>query len=629
MDHLIQEVLIEERKAQTQFKVDQYTLRWTFDNELEIVLVACYLSQARLPWVDDFLVSVKNDFIAQHRDNILSRKTQAMAGYKARFDRLLDKYETSRGASTGGMRAFNETAKGRDAAFSAGRSDELKDVDGRKPAPTTYSLKGNAGASAASSSAAAAAGAGDDAATATDAGDTGAAAAAGAGGAAAAGAEDAAAIGDGLAAISPSLQRRGSKAPRTFKEIQAAKAANKGGAGTSEGADSNPSTSHKGGKKMADRWDGSANKTEAAALDLSDSKGAPEGGVSQEAVSALRRIHGEGPRVGEGGKYAEVDDDDDDVVADETKASEGKVWGFFKGLVGQKELSREDLIPVAKGFTDLLIQKNVAASIAEKLVDNVVMSLVGKRLGTFNTMQATVRAELEGALTRLLTPSRPVDVMAGVVAAKTAGRPYTVVMCGVNGVGKSTSLAKIAAYFRSHDLRVGVAACDTFRSGAVEQLRVHCKALELPLFDRGYGSDEARVAFEGVQWARKDGLDVLMIDTAGRMQGKDTLMKGLAKLIAINNPDLILFVGEALVGNDGCDQLLKFNEALKTNSDQAHPRVIDGIVLTKFDTIDDKVGAAISMTYSTGHPIIFVGTGQSYKDLKRPNAKLMIRALLN
>lgn len=124
-----------------------------------------------------------------------------------------------------------------------------------------------------------------------------------------------------------------------------------------------------------------------------------------------------------------------------------------------------------------------------------------------------------------------------------------------------------------------------------------------------------------------------MIDTAGRMQDNEPLMRSLHKLISINNPDLVLFVGEALVGNDGVDQLIKFDQALKQFSNQgdihAKPRSIDGIVLTKFDTIDDKVGAAISMVYLTGHPIVFVGVGQTYTDLKNLSVKTIVNALCN
>ena len=125
------------------------------------------------------------------------------------------------------------------------------------------------------------------------------------------------------------------------------------------------------------------------------------------------------------------------------------------------------------------------------------------------------------------------------------------------------------------------------------------------------------------------GIDVVLVDTAGRMQDNEPLMRALAKLIRVNDPDLVLFVGEALVGNEAVNQLVKFNRALADHSDVKDPRLIDGILLTKFDTIDDKVGAAISMTYITGQPIVFVGTGQTYQDLKNLNVQSVVQALLH
>ncbi|RXG56820.1 Signal recognition particle receptor subunit alpha-like protein [Armadillidium vulgare] len=123
-------------------------------------------------------------------------------------------------------------------------------------------------------------------------------------------------------------------------------------------------------------------------------------------------------------------------------------------------------------------------------------------------------------------------------------------------------------------------------------------------------------------------IDVVLIDTAGRMQDNEPLMRALAKLIHVNEPDLTLFVGEALVGNEAVDQLVKFNRALSSFSTASKSQMIDGIVLTKFDTIDDKVGAAISMTYITGQPIVFVGTGQTYTDLKSLDPKAVVSALM-
>lgn len=142
------------------------------------------------------------------------------------------------------------------------------------------------------------------------------------------------------------------------------------------------------------------------------------------------------------------------------------------------------------------------------------------------------------------------------------------------------------------------------------------------------GKDAAGIAMEAIRFAKDSGIDVVLVDTAGRMQDNEPLMRALTKLIKVNEPDLVLFVGEALVGNEAVDQLVKFNQALADYSSNDNPHIIDGIVLTKFDTIDDKVGAAISMTYITGQPIVFVGTGQTYTDLKALNAKAVVHALM-
>ncbi len=179
----------------------------------------------------------------------------------------------------------------------------------------------------------------------------------------------------------------------------------------------------------------------------------------------------------------------------------------------------------------------------------------------------------------------------------------------------------------TNNLKVIIAACDTFRSGAVEQLRVHSRRLGVPVFERGYGKDAAAIAAEAIAFA-KGQYDVVLVDTAGRMQDNEPLMRALAKLVNVNPVDLVLFVGEALVGNDGVDQLVKFNKALADLSTSNPPRVVDGIILTKFDTVDTKVGAAISMVYSTGQPIVFLGTGQHYSDLKQLNVANTIKTLL-
>jgi len=252
-----------------------------------------------------------------------------------------------------------------------------------------------------------------------------------------------------------------------------------------------------------------------------------------------------------------------------------------------------------------------------------------------------VKASLEESLVQILSPRRRIDILRDAMDAKKRGKPYSITFCGVNGVGKSTNLAKICFWLLDNGFRVMIAACDTFRAGAVEQLRTHVRhlnALHPPaggsgppsvlLYEKGYGKDAASIAMDAITFAREQRIDVVLVDTAGRMQDNEPLMRALSKLIKLNSPDLVLFVGEALVGNEAVDQLKKFNQALADFSMAENPRLIDGILLTKFDTIDDKVGAAISMTYTTGQPIVFVGTGQTYSDLKSLNVKAVVNALL-
>uniref|UniRef100_A0A3B3VA18 SRP receptor subunit alpha n=1 Tax=Poecilia latipinna TaxID=48699 RepID=A0A3B3VA18_9TELE len=319
----------------------------------------------------------------------------------------------------------------------------------------------------------------------------------------------------------------------------------------------------------------------------------------------------------------------------------GGMFGMLKGLVGSKSLSREDMEPVLEKMRDHLIAKNVAADISSQLCESVAKKLEGKVMGTFTTVASTVKQALQDSLVQILQPKRRVDILRDVMEAQSQRRPFVITFCGVNGVGKSTNLAKISYWLIENGFSVLIAACDTFRAGAVEQLRTHQRRLNslhppekhggrpvVQLYEKGYGKDAAGIAMEAIAYARNQAFDVVLVDTAGRMQDNAPLMTALAKLIAVNMPDLVLFVGEALVGNEAVDQLVKFNQALADHSMSDKPRLIDGIVLTKFDTIDDKVGAAISMTYITGQPIVFVGTGQTYNDLRSLNARAVVGALM-
>jgi len=333
----------------------------------------------------------------------------------------------------------------------------------------------------------------------------------------------------------------------------------------------------------------------------------------------------------EEGELADIDKESDDDYDDDSSWSFGstKIGSFFASMTGQKALTREDIKPTIETMEKQLLSKNVSTVASREICEAVAQDLEGKKLGSFTRgITTAVRESSHAALQRLLTPKRSTDILREARIAKSEGRPYTIVFIGVNGVGKSTSLSKVAYYLKHNGLSVQLCACDTFRSGAVEQLKVHARNLDIPLFEQGYNKDAASVAVNGVKHAAKNGIDVVLIDTAGRMQNNEPLMRQLTKLIANNRPDLILFVGEALVGNDGTDQLVHFDKALKDYSDSANPRTIDGMILTKFDTIDDKVGAAVSMVHSTGQPIIFVGTGQKYTNLNKLNVSKILKSLL-
>ncbi|KRX72126.1 Signal recognition particle receptor subunit alpha -like protein [Trichinella sp. T6] len=326
----------------------------------------------------------------------------------------------------------------------------------------------------------------------------------------------------------------------------------------------------------------------------------------------------------------------DSTAANNKKKGGGGLLAAFQSLVGNKTLTDDLLLGPLEKMKEQLIGKNVAAEVADKLCQSVRTSLRGSVVGQFSLIAGVVRDAFRQCLVQLLLkPERNSCLLRDIFQARESARCYSIVFCGVNGVGKSTNLAKVAFWLNENGFRVLIAACDTFRAGAVEQLRTHVRYLDelhpglVQLYEQGYGKDAAAVAASAISYAEANNLDVVLVDTAGRMQDNEPLMRALGKLIRVNEPDLVLFVGEALVGNEAVDQLQKFSRALidcAAVDQQDTP--IDGIMLTKFDTIDDKVGAAVSMTYITGKPILFVGTGQTYKDLKQLDANVVVNALL-
>ena len=195
--------------------------------------------------------------------------------------------------------------------------------------------------------------------------------------------------------------------------------------------------------------------------------------------------------------------------------------------------------------------------------------------------------------------------------------PFVVVFVGVNGTGKTTTIAKIAKLLIKNGYSIVLACSDTFRAGAIEQLEEHAKRLGTRMIKHKYGSDAAAVAFDAVQYAKTRGINIVLIDTAGRMQTDVNLMNELGKIKRVINPDLTILTVDALTGNDAVFQAEEFHKNIG----------IDGTILTKVDA-DIKGGAALSVSYVTGKPILFVGTGQDYKDLQNFNPELFTQIIL-
>jgi fused signal recognition particle receptor len=273
---------------------------------------------------------------------------------------------------------------------------------------------------------------------------------------------------------------------------------------------------------------------------------------------------------------------------------------FTEGFLGRR--LRE--ATVDEVFDDLeiaLLQSDVALPVVERMRRDLRRDLAGRKLRFGVDTEEAIRTSLARSVRAIL--ARPPLDLAAQVRAHTP-KPYVVLFVGVNGTGKTTTLAKLAGWLRAQGLSSVIAAGDTFRAGAIEQLLVHGERLGIRVIRQQEGSDPAAVAFDAVDHARAKHVDVVLIDTAGRQHTNDNLIEEAKKIRRVVQPSLTLFVGDALSGHDVVEQAREFDAALG----------IDGLILTKLDA-DAKGGSALSLTFVTKKPILFVGTGQGYADL--------------
>lgn len=261
-----------------------------------------------------------------------------------------------------------------------------------------------------------------------------------------------------------------------------------------------------------------------------------------------------------------------------------------------------------------LLESDVALPVAEKIAESVKNELVGTRRKIGSDTGKIVEAAIKNAILKVVS----VDSFDFDGFIKKAPKPVSIVFVGVNGTGKTTTIAKMAERLKEQGYSIVIAAADTFRAGAIEQIDKHAQALGIKLIKHQEGADPAAVVYDAIQFAKARHQDIVLADTAGRMHTNVNLMDQLKKVCRVNNPDLVIFVDEAVAGNDALERAKLFNGAVPFH----------GSILTKADA-DAKGGAAISIAYITGKPIIFLGIGQSYKDLIRFDPKWLLDRLFD
>ena len=294
-----------------------------------------------------------------------------------------------------------------------------------------------------------------------------------------------------------------------------------------------------------------------------------------------------------------------------------RLRGHFSNLydkITKSELRGKDLDKVLDEFHMTLLESDVALPAADYIRDQLKLRIEQLQFTRFSDPRGQVRGILQEILLSVLEKPGRVDFFRLVEEKKKKGEQLIVVFVGVNGTGKTTSIAKLAHILQKKRYSVILAAGDTYRAGSIQQLEEHARRIGVKTIKHDYGADAAAVAFDAVNYARAHGVNVVLIDTAGRMQTNKNLLEEMRKIVRVTKPDLTVLVVDALTGNDALEQGKVFGEAVK----------IDGIILAKLDA-DVKGGSSISLSYILGRPVLLVGTGQGYDDLETFQAKEIVR----
>ena len=304
-------------------------------------------------------------------------------------------------------------------------------------------------------------------------------------------------------------------------------------------------------------------------------------------------------------------EDKKDVSAD------GEAKGGIFSFVREKTIQEKHVEDILFELEMELLQGDVAMEVATEVVESVKDNLVGKKIKRSNDITEYTYYALKDAVEEIISiPGKSMTEM--IEEKKSQGEPLVVMFVGINGTGKTTTIGKLANYYLKKGYTPVIAASDTFRAGAIEQVTHHADNVGVKIIKHQKGSDPAAVAFDAVEHARAQGKELVLIDTAGRMQTNTNLMDEMKKIKRVSKPDLVIFVGDAITGNDATEQARKFNEAID----------IDGVILTKADA-DSKGGASLSIGYVIQKPIMFLGVGQGYDDIMEYDPEWMLNQLFS
>lgn len=285
---------------------------------------------------------------------------------------------------------------------------------------------------------------------------------------------------------------------------------------------------------------------------------------------------------------------------------------FFKKLIsGTIKISEKDFEEYSEDLEMSLLENNVALEVSEKIINELKEKIVGQEFSK-KEIENKIKKSLKDSIQNILV--EPFDLIEKIKNKN--DDPYVILFCGINGSGKTTTIAKLAYKLQKKNISCIMAAADTFRAAAIDQIKTHGKKLGIEVISHEYGTDPASVGFDAIKYSKKNKIKCVLIDTAGRIHTSKNLLAEIQKISRVCNPDTKIFVGESITGNDSIEQVKSFDEAIN----------LDGIILSKAD-IDEKGGTALSVGYITKKPILYLGTGQEYEKIEIFNKEKFIEKL--